>query len=295
MTIVPEFDPLLREHRLDSIDALFAENPGERLDKPGLPAWRQRWRLTLRDPPHPPLCKGGGTGASGGGHECEGKGHGPRTFYLKRFTDPPTGARREVRRSGTGAKSVAGLEWMWMNRLAREGIACVRSVALVEEMCGSREVRSAILTQAVPGESVERWTARWGREDRATIRSLLSPLAKLISRLHALGCVHRDLYLAHVFFDPAAPTDRALCLIDLQRMIQPAVNLRRWIIKDLASLNYSAPRELVSRADRLRWLKLYLGAVTLDGPARRLAYRVVGKTLRIEKRDARRRTREQLR
>ena len=124
------------------------------------------------------------------------------------------------------------------------------------------------------------------------------------SRLHTGGYVHRDLYLSHIFFDPDAPLDDALCLIDLQRMIRPAVNRRRWIVKDLAALNYSAsptrgdaigPSDLVSQADRLRWLKLYLGAVKLDGSARRLAYRVIGKTMRIQSRAARCRLREHIR
>ena len=295
--MVPAFEALLRENNLDSIDALFANDVGERLDKPGLPAWRQRRRLVLCDPPEPPLCKGGGHGLEGSGHGLEdrgqgreGVGHGPRMFYLKRFADPPISARREVRRSGTGAKSVAGLEWTWMNRLTREGISCVQPVAFAEELRGSREVRSAILTKAVPGDSLERWASRWN--DNEAVRTLLAPLAKLVSRLHTAGYVHRDLYLSHIFFDPTATPDNALCLIDLQRMIRPAVNLKRWIIKDLASLNYSTPRSLVSRADRLRWLKLYLGAVRLDDSARCLVYRVIGKTLRIESRDARRRLRE---
>jgi hypothetical protein len=280
LLVAPAFDTLLRENHLDSIDALFANPIGERLDKPGLPTWRERWRVTLRD------------------------ADGLHTFYLKRFSDPPASARRQVRRSGTGAISVAGLEWAWINRLAREGIPCVRPVAFAEEFRGSREVRSAILTEAVSGDSLERWAARWTRADHATVHALIGVLAKLVARLHTGGYVHRDLYLSHIYFDPAAPLDDALCLIDLQRMIRPTVNLRRWIVKDLAALNYSAslmrreatrPSDLVSLADRLRWLKLYLGAVKLDGSARRLAYRVIGKTLRIQRRAARRRLREYIR
>lgn len=336
VAIVPAFEALLRENHLDSIDTLFSNTIGERLDKPGLPTWRERWRVTLRDPAEPPFCEGRTTPPSppfvrGGVTPpepplCKGRatppnppfargGAGSRTFYLKRFTNPPASARREVRRSGTGAKSVAGLEWTWMNRLARDGIPCACPVALAEELRGSREVRSAILTAAVPGDSLEHWAARWTRADHATIRALIGVLAKLVARLHAAGYVHRDLYLSHLFFDPAAPLDDALCLIDLQRMIRPAANPRRWIVKDLAALNYSAPTarddaasfpsptrgdatgpsDLISQADRLRWLKLYLGAVKLDGSARRLAYRVIGKTMRIQSRAARRRLREHIR
>ena len=277
--IAPAFDRLLCENHLDSIDALFANPIGERLDKPGLPTWRERWRLSLRDADRSQM------------------------FYLKRFSNPPASARREVRRSGTSAKSVAGLEWSWMTLLARDGIPCVRPVAFAEELRGSREVRSAILTAAVSGNSLERWAARWTRSDHATVHALIGVLAKLVARLHTGGYVHRDLYFSHIFFDPAAQLDDALCLIDLQRIIRPAVNLRRWIVKDLAALNYSAlptkgdatgPTDLITKADRLRWLKLYLGAVKLDGSARRLAYRVIGKTQCIQRRAARRRLRENI-
>jgi hypothetical protein len=190
-----------------------------------------------------------------------------------------------------------------MNRLARDGVPCARPVALAEELRGLREVRSVIVTEAVRGDSLERWASQWTWADRATVRALIGVLAKLVARLHAGGYVHRDLYLSHIFFDPAAPLTDSLCLIDLQRMIRPTGGLGRWIVKDLAALNYSAsptrgdatgPSDVVSRADRLRWLKLYLGAVKLDGSARRLAYRVIGKTLRIQRRDARRRLREHI-
>lgn len=264
LLVAPGCEHLLHVNNLDSLDAIFADSIGERLDKPGLPSWRQRRRLAI----------------------CDG---GPQTLYLKRFTDPPAAARREVRRSGTGAKTIAGLEWAWAQALARDGIPCVRLVALAEELHGSREVRSAILTAAVPGDSLERWAARWTQADRAAVRTLIGTLSRLAARLHACGYMHRDLYLSHVFYDPAAPPDDSLCLIDLQRMIRPTFCLRRWVVKDLAALNYSAPPNLFSRADRLRWLKLYLGAVKLDGSARRLVYRVIGKTLRIQRRDARRR------
>lgn len=264
LLIVPEFEPILRSNGLDSLDAICSTTQGEPLHKPGLPSWRQRRRIEVQ-------C-----GAS------------TRTFYLKRFLNAPPAARREVRQSGSEARSVAGVEWEWMNQLAREGISAVQPVAFGEEFHGRREIRSAILTAAVPGESLERWSGRWSAGDRQRIRVLLRPLARLVARLHGRGFAHRDLYLCHVFHDPAVNGDDSLRLIDLQRMIRPRHGMRRWVIKDLAALNYSAPARLVSRADRIRWLKLYLGVGTLDGSARRLVYRIAGKSLSMERRDRRR-------
>ncbi len=264
LTIVSGYEEVLLANGLDSLDALFNTSNAESLGKPGLSPWRQRLRLTLNV-----------TGEQ-------------RTFYLKRFHNPPPGAGREVKRSRTGASSMAGLEWTWMNRFAAEGIPCVEPVAYGELLSGSKELRSAILTAAVPGESLERWAGRWSEADRATVSILIPPLAALIARLHERGYIHRDLYLSHIFYDASASTETCLHLIDLQRVMRPRRRRRRWIVKDLASLNFSAPRGLVLQTERLRWLTRYLGTGKLDGSARRLAYRIMGKTQHIAGHDQRR-------
>jgi hypothetical protein len=265
LTIAAGYEELVKRHHLDSLDALFSHSDGERLDKPGLDPWRQRWRLTVED--------GGDTS----------------TFYLKRFHAPPTAARRTGLRSGSGASSLAGNEWEWIRRLTADGIPCVQAIAFGQELAGSREVRSAILTAGVAGRSLERWVDEWAAGDRTTIQRLVAATAGLISRLHGHGYIHRDLYLSHVFYDPSQPIERSLHLIDLQRVIRPRWRLRRWIVKDLASLNFSTPSRLLSGTDRLRWLRQYLGIEKLDASARRLVYRVVGKTRRIAERDQRKR------
>ncbi|MCH7807687.1 MAG: phosphotransferase [Planctomycetes bacterium] len=264
LQVAAEHLPLLRANALDSLDRLFESKQGESLSKPGLSPWRERLRLTL---------------------EVEGQ---TRTFYLKRFTNPPARAGREVRRARCGASSVAGLEWAWLRELARQGIACPQPVAFGEDLVGTRERRSAVLMAAVPGESLERWIPRRGLEDRAIICRLVVAVADLVARLHRRGYVHRDLYLSHLFFDPQAVAGEALHLIDLQRIKRPRWALRRWIIKDLAALHYSTPRGIVSQTDRLRWLKQYLGLPKLNPSARRLIYRVAGKAQRIARHDRRR-------
>ena len=264
LTVMPGSEALLRTHCLDSLNALFATLDGERLDKPGLDRWRERLRVTIPD------------------------GDGTHVFYLKRFHRPPRRAQRVVRRAGCGANSLAGLEWAWMRRIAGGGIACVRPVAFGEELRGRSERRSAILTEAVPGDALERWVARWTVADRERITRLIRPLARLIARFHEKGYIHRDLYLSHVFHDVEARPDQSLCLIDLQRIIRPIWWRNRWIVKDLASLNYSTPSCLIHRTDRLRWLKHYLGLSKLTPEAKQLAYRVVGKTQQIARHDRRR-------
>lgn len=262
--VVAGYETTLQAVGLDTLEAWFHGNTGESLAKPGLEPWRERFRLMI------PHC---------------GQ---PRTFYLKRFCNPPPAIRREIRRSGTGADSVAGLEWCWMHRLARDGIPCVKPIAYGQEMHGTRQRRSAVLSEAVPGRSLEAWADEWQASDRVKLRPVLVHTARLIARFHALGYVHRDLYLAHLFYDPTQPMDRSLHLIDLQRVMQPRWRRRRWIVKDLAALNYSAPPHLLTQTDRLRWLKQYLKVSKLDRSARTLVDLVHSKTKRIARHDRRR-------
>ncbi len=267
LTVMPEYEPILRQGALDSVEALFSCTGEASLDKPGLEGWRSRLRIVLPG------------------------GNGSRTFYLKRYNSPPARARRETRRSGNGARSVAGVEWNWIRQLKRAGIPCVDGVAFGESLADSRERRSVLLTSEVPGDALERMMWTWTSETATHVRRLLPALADLVAALHRAGFVHRDLYLSHVFFDPDAPVGDSLRLIDLQRVKRPERNLTRWIIKDLAALNYSTPQTLVSGADRVRWLKRYLRQQRLDADARRLLYCVVGKTQQIAGHDARRNAR----
>ncbi len=257
--IAEPYAALLRRHGLDSLDALFASSDGELLSKPGLAAWRQRWRLTLNDQEQRVV------------------------LYMKRFTAPPRSARRGISRSGTS--SLAGQEWHWIERLRSDGVACMAPVAFGEELRGRREIRSVIVTASAPGRSLETWMKEPTDLDRACTPALLKATADLVSTLHAHGYAHRDLYLSHVFFDPS---DQSLRLIDLQRVIRPTWRFSRWVVKDVASLNYSTPARLVSRTDRLRWMRYYLGARKLGIAGKRLAYRVIGKTRQVARRDSRR-------
>jgi hypothetical protein len=265
LLVVASFKPLLLANELGSLEALFAISSGESLRKPGLESWRERLRLTLRDVA------------------------GTRTVYLKRFTAPPPKVQRAVRASDTGAASVAGLEWARMHQLSDEGIATIQPIAYGEDIRNGREARSAILAAEVPGESLERLAARWSRDVHLpAIRRVLLRTADLIARFHGCGYVHRDLYLSHIFFDEAAASDEALHLIDLQRVIRPRWRRGRWVVKDLASLNYSTPFDLVTTADRLRWLRRYLNVQRLDARAKRLVRRIITKTARIARHDRRR-------
>lgn len=284
--IAPAFAGILERSGLSGPEALFNWSQGERLDKRSLEPWRQRWRLKLSDT---------------GGQQ--------KTFYLKRFKDPPM--RRQWARwlAGHSRRSTAAVEWENCRALSLAGIPAVEPVALAEEMRGPLERRSAIMLAEVPGESLERWTpanlppcsARLTAET-GMLRELIDALARLVADFHRAGFVHRDLYLAHIFIDglprSAEPGKRGqapreitlsmaggrsasepvpFCrpvvfrLIDLQRVFRPRWRRRRWAVKDLAALSFSASEERVSRRDRLRFLARYVRQCPDFGPARSLA------------------------
>jgi len=246
---------------LDSVAGLFAYSKGELLDKATLPSWRERMRFELP---------------------------GAGTLYLKRYTSPPMGQQLRRMLSGCVRCGTARIEWERMREVAAAGVACVRAVAVGEEMAGAWERRSVLVTAEVAGESLERYVVRepgrWSRE-------LVEELARFVARFHRSGLVHRDLYLSHVFME-ATGDQFAFRLIDLARVFRPRWLRRRWVVKDLASLNYSTPAGSATVGDRLRFLRVYLGRDRFRAGGRRLIQQIVHKTGRIAGHDARRRQRE---
>ena len=184
-----------------------------------------------------------------------------------------------------------------MEALEAAGIPAARWAAWGQQCDGPREVRSFVLTEAAPGEALERWLPGCYEKMSDTERERLGPLildalAALVRRLHDSGFVHRDLYTSHIFIEVSPAGDVRLRLIDLQRVFRPRPWRTRWRVKDLAALNYSVPRPFASRTDRLRWLRKYLGVRKLGREHRRLALRIAAKTAKIARHDRKRLARQ---
>lgn len=265
MIVERDYQTLLAANGLNTLDALFQARGSHRLGKPGLPDWRERLRLELNDP--------------------DG---GPQIVYLKRYARPPV--HEQVRRllRGRWRRGTAWVEWRRLHELGGERDGTARPIAFGQSLIGVWERRSALLMTAVPGDALERWVLR--HPARAP-RPMLTALARFIARFHRDGFVHRDLYLSHVFFDDADLDRPAFRLIDLQRAFRPRWRRARWIVKDLAALNYSTPANVASLTDRLRWLRVYLGVSKLRDGDRRLVRQIAAKTRQIARHDRRRRPR----
>ncbi len=247
---------------LDTFDALM-DTPGEAvLHKKGLAGWRQRVVLRVGD----------------------------RRLYLKRYTKPPWHEQIRLRLRGFGA--TAQVEWHWLRALPGLGLPGPQPVAYGCRCRGGFERQSLLLTLAVPGTSLERWVPDQldgCLADRVFRARLGADLAALVARLHACGLVHRDLYLSHVFIDEDADGPARLFLIDLQRVFRPRLLWRRWMIKDLAALDYSTPAAAASRADRLRFWLRYRGSKRLTPGDKSVIRAIARKRRRIARRSARRR------
>lgn len=260
--VEPSWRSLLTERCLDTLDALFRVEGDRELVKPGLPSWRRRIRL-----------------------ELQFAGMQSRTLYLKRYEAPPL--RQQLRRmmSGRAWRSTAWIEWDWMCALARYNIAATEPVAFGEQMSGPWERRSALLTAEAAGQSLERWVQRYPQRVSPRLRD---DLAQFVRRFHRAGFVHRDLYLSHIFMDWEESEVPSFRLIDVLRVHRPRWRQRRWIVKDLAALNYSTPAGVATTVDRVRWLQLYLGVSRLRPGDKPLVRQIVAKTRRIARHDRRR-------
>ena len=68
-------------------------------------------------------------------------------------------------------------------------------------------------------------------------KDLIGKIAELAGRMHAANIAHQDFYLVHMFV--MNKTDNVF-LIDLQRCVMEPNLGRRWIVKDLGQLYFSA-------------------------------------------------------
>ncbi|MCI0339580.1 MAG: hypothetical protein L0216_00280 [Planctomycetales bacterium] len=233
---------------------------------------------------------------------------GPRetTWHVKRHRSRPLGERVRAALGLAPPGDPAAREWEMLRRCLLLGIPTPAPVAWGRVEAANGRGGSFVATAAVEGarpldELLAEWRALPPAEARARRRAVAGSLAALVRRFHGAGLSHRDLYLCHVL---AAPSPRPealegpdsawaaprLTLIDLARAERGAPFFGHRVVKDLAALEYSAA-PLVPRAERLRWLRLYLGVPRgtprLEPAARRIARAILAKAARIARHEGR--------
>ncbi|MHC4948494.1 MAG: lipopolysaccharide core heptose(I) kinase RfaP [Planctomycetota bacterium] len=158
-----------------------------------------------------------------------------------------------------------------IRRLERLGIPTVR---VAGHGCRGRSParrESFLITEALENTVSLETVAEPHRDHLppAVRRRLVESVARIARTLHRNGLNHRDFYLCHFLAHrddleaEDAGTSVPLHLIDLHRMQMRSHTPRRWVIKDLAGLLFSALDAELTPRDYLRFGRVYFG-----GPVR---------------------------
>ena len=220
-----------------------------------------------------------------------------RAFYLKRNRLHRWELLKQLSRGKLPPRS-AHQEWRSIQAVTAAGIPTVKPVAFGESTCLGMETASFTVTEELYGARPLDELIRDGYLDRLVAqerRALISKLAALARKLHDAGMNHQDFYLNHFFIGE----DESVYLLDLQRVQLRQRVPERYLIKDLAQLNYSVDYYGgFSRSDKMRFLKGYTGSEKFTEKDKTLIAKVLVKTARIARHDvklmARRRQRGEL-
>jgi len=258
--VAREFQAPLAALGLTSLDTVFAFDQGRDLAKGNIGAHRRRFQLEVTLP-----------------HEEQ-----PIRLYLKRYNRPPRLPQLGHWFTHRRRVSLAGIEHETACDLASQGIGTPHTAACGESWGILFEERSFLMTREVAdAESLERKLPLCFHEPGTPEvlrqrRDFIQRLAAFVTRFHDTGYCHRDLYFSHIFHS----TTGRFSLIDLARAFKPLWR-RRFKVKDLAQLHYSAPCDHFSRSDRLRFYLAYCGRTSLSPADKSLLIAVVKKATRM--------------
>jgi len=258
----PDYEPALGKVGLNSTDSIFSFSAAENLAKNNLAPFRSRLQFKIDSPQ-------------------------PTIVFLKRYDWPPISVQLRNWLWAGGRRSCALLEFDSASRLTASGINTPKTVCYGEQWGNLFEERSFTITEKIPNaESLERklpdcFKEPASKESLKSRRDLIAQLAGFIKRFHETNYRHRDLYFAHIFYSD----DGRFYLIDLARAFRPIVLSRRFQVKDIAQIYYSAPGRHFSQTDRLRFYVAYTGRRKLTNEDKIFIRRVISKTKRIARHD----------
>jgi len=197
--------------------------------------------------------------------------------YLKRHY-PPGFIKRVGQLLRLSRPKTAVHEFESIVAFRDNGIPTMTPIAAGLQRRGLLQTRSFLITKALSGcVRLDHLLADPRALSGTQKRTLIGQVADLVRNMHERGFNHRDLYLCHILRN----TMGGLYLVDLHRVDRRKQVPERWIIKDLAALNYSAPTNTMRRTDRLYFLKCYLGTERLSAPDKLFALKILKKTKKM--------------
>ncbi len=159
-------------------------------------------------------------------------------------------------------------EWRAIQFLEKHAIDTMTLAGYGEKGKNPARLHSFVITDdLVNTMSLEYVGEQWQQQPPtfASKHALIRKLAMIAGVMHKNGMNHRDFYLCHFLldegfaehntFDDSTP----LYLIDLHRATIRRQTPRRWQVKDLGSLYFSAARVPLTRRDKYRFMQIYSG------------------------------------
>lgn len=237
--VAEPFKDALARLGLTSLDAVFAFDSARDLAKPSIGRFRRRLQFEV-------VLAGVAQ---------------PVKVFLKRYDRPPVLQQLRNWLSHHRRSSFAFMERETADQLKNAGINTPRVIACGERWASLLERKSFLMTEEIrDSESLERRLPPcFDGPATSPRREWIRRLATFIRHFHQTGYRHRDLYLSHIFRSNTGE----FTLIDLARTSRPILQ-RRFQVKDIAQLHYSAPAASFSRTDRLRFYRTYAGRPRLS-------------------------------
>ncbi len=260
-----DFEQAFENISLNSVDAVFSFDKVKNLTKNNLAQFRTRGQFEIN------LPQDGLT----------------KTLFLKRYDSPPIYVQLKNWLSTHRRQSCGFLEYETANELIMAGINTPKTVAYGQQRGSFFEKRSFIITEKLPNaESLERklpvcFNGPVKGKNLKLRRSFIAQLASFIKKFHDTNYRHRDLYFSHIYYSD----NGIFYLIDLARAFRPVLLRRRFLIKDIAQLYYSAPARYFSKTDRLRFYLAYLGRNKLTKDDKVFIHKVINKAESMARHD----------
>ena len=167
----------------------------------------------------------------------------------------------------------AGNEYAALIKLKELGIDTMTPCAFGSRGMNPAKQDSFIITDELTNTvSLEDFCRDWKKNppEQRLKHALIRKLAQVSSRMHAGGLNHRDFYICHFLLDITGgpeklnPDNLKAYLIDLHRAQLRRHTPRRWVVKDIAGIWFSAMDIGLSRRDVLRFISIYAKNMPMD-------------------------------
>ncbi len=260
-----EYQTALNEAGLTSIEEVFAFDAAKNLTKSNLASYRSRLQFEISSP----------------------EGELSTTVFMKRYDCPPVIVQFKNWLSYHNLRSDASREFDAAYQLAARDINTPKVVSYGEQRNALFETRSFIITEKIPdAQSLERqlpdcFDGQTTIEKLKQRRHFIVQAAAFIKKFHDTNYRHRDLYFSHIFYNASGK----FYLIDLARVFRPILLRKRFQIKDIAQVYYSAPGKYFSRTDRLRFYMTYTAQKKLRRIDKAFIRKVINKAEQMARHD----------